>query len=80
MKRTIAVMFISAIAVTGCSRPAVKETVVERPIVVEKAATGSSAPSCTYASQSYSHGSVSCQDRSQYRCENGIWNRAANAC
>jgi len=80
MKRTIAVMFISAIAVTGCSRPAVKETVVERPIVVEKAATGSSAPSCTYASQSYSHGSVSCQDRSQYRCENGIWNRTANAC
>ncbi|HEU5179141.1 MAG TPA: hypothetical protein VFU24_16960 [Burkholderiales bacterium] len=80
MKRTIAVMFISAIAVTGCSRPVHKETVVERPVVVEKAATGSSAPSCTYASQSYSHGSVSCQDRSQFRCDNGIWNRTANAC
>ena len=80
MKRTIAVMFISAIAVTGCSRPVVKETVVEKPVVVDRAATGASAPSCTYASQSYSHGSVSCQDRNQFRCDNGIWNRTANAC
>jgi hypothetical protein len=80
MKRTIAVMFISALAVTGCSRPVVKETVVEKPIVVDRAATGASAPSCTYASQSYSHGSVSCQDRNQFRCDNGIWNRTANAC
>ena len=81
MKRTIAVMFISAIAVTGCSRPAVKETVVERPVVVDRAAaTGASAPACTYASQSYSHGSVSCQDRNQYRCDNGVWNRTYSAC
>jgi len=81
MKRTIAVMFISAIAVTGCSRPAVKETVVERPVVVDRAAaSGASAPACTYASQSYSHGSVSCQDRNQYRCDNGVWNRTYNAC
>jgi len=81
MKRTLAVMFISAIAVTGCSRPAVKETVVERPVVVDRAAaSGASAPACTYASQSYSHGSVSCQDRNQYRCDNGVWNRTYSAC
>jgi len=80
MTRTIAVIFISALAVTGCSRPVVKETVVEKPVVVDRAATGASAPSCTYASQSYSHGSVSCQDRNQFRCDNGIWNRTANAC
>jgi len=80
MKRTLAVMFISAVAVTGCSRPVVKETVVEKPVVVDRAATGGSAPACTYASQSYSHGSVSCQDRNQFRCDNGIWNRTANAC
>ena len=81
MKRTIAVIFISAIAVTGCSRPAVKETVVERPVVVDRAAaSGASAPACTYASQSYSHGSVSCQDRNQYRCDNGVWNRTYSAC
>jgi len=83
MKRTIALLFVSAVVVTGCSRPVVKETVVERPVVVEKApaaATGATAPACTYASQSYSHGSVSCQDRSQFRCDNGIWSRTANAC
>lgn len=81
MKRTIAVMFISALAVTGCSRPVVKETVVERPVVVDRAAaTGATAPNCTYASQAYSHGSVSCQDRNQYRCDNGVWNRTYNAC
>ena len=81
MKRTIALMFISAVVVTGCSRPVVKETVVERPVVVDRAAaTGASAPACTYASQAYSQGSVSCQDRYQYRCENGVWNRTANAC
>ena len=82
MKRTIAVMFISAIAVTGCSRPVVKETVVERPVVVEKsvAASGATAPACTYASQAYSHGAISCQDRNQYRCDNGVWNRTYSAC
>jgi hypothetical protein len=81
MKRTLAVMFLSAVAVAGCSRPAVKETVVERPVVVDRAAaTGATAPACTYASQSYSHGSVSCQDRNQYRCDNGVWNRTYNAC
>jgi len=81
MKRSIALMFIPALLLAGCSRPVVKETVVERPVVVERAAaTGASAPSCTYASQAYSHGSVSCQDRTQYRCDNGIWNRTFTAC
>jgi hypothetical protein len=50
-------------------------------VVLDKAAAGgSSAAACTYASQSYSHGAVSCQDRTQYRCDNGIWNRTMNAC
>jgi len=81
MKRTIALMFIPALLLAGCSRPVVKETVVERPVVVERAAaTGASAPNCTYASQAYSHGSMSCQDRTQFRCDNGIWNRTFTAC
>jgi hypothetical protein len=79
MKRTMALMFLSALLVAGCSRPVVKETVVERPVAAP-AATGSTVAACTYASQSYSHGSVSCQDRSQFRCDNGTWNRTANAC
>ena len=80
MKRTIALMFASAVVVTGCGSPAPKETVIERPVFVDKAAAGSTAMSCTYASQAYSQGAVSCQDRYQYRCENGIWNRTPNAC
>lgn len=80
MKRSIALIFLSTLVVAGCSRPVVKETVVERPVVVDKAAAGATAPACTYASQSYSHGAISCQDRNQYRCDNGVWNRTANAC
>jgi len=80
MKRTIALMFIPALLLAGCARP-VKETVIERPVVVAPAAaTGASAPNCTYASQAYGHGSVSCQDRTQFRCDNGIWNRTLTAC
>jgi hypothetical protein len=82
MKRTIALVSISAFVVAGCSRPVVKETIFERPVVVQPAtaASGATAPNCTYASQGYSHGSVSCQDRTQYRCDNGVWNRTYNAC
>jgi uncharacterized lipoprotein YajG len=81
-KLSIALMLLSAALLAGCSRPVVKETVVEKqPVVVERpAATGATVASCTYASQAYSHGSVSCQDRTQYRCDNGIWNRTLNAC
>ena len=79
--KTVALMFISAVILTGCSRPVVKETIVERPVILNQgAATGASTAACTYASQAYSHGSVSCQDRNQYRCENGVWNRTMNAC
>ena len=88
MKLSIALMFLSALLLASCSRPVVretKETVVEKPVVKETvverpAAAGATVASCTYASQAYSHGSVSCQDRSQYRCDNGIWNRTLNAC
>ena len=81
MKLSFALMSVAAVLLAGCSRPVVKETVVEKPVVVERpAAAGSTVPSCTYAGQPYSHGAISCQDRSQYRCDNGIWNRTLNAC
>jgi hypothetical protein len=81
-KLSIALMLLSAGLLAGCSRPVVRETVVEKPVVVERpaAAVGGTAPSCVYASQAYSHGSISCQDRTQYRCDNGIWNRTLTAC
>ncbi len=86
-KLSIALMVLSAALLAGCSRPVVKEkeTIVERPapaptVIERPAAAGATVASCTYASQSFSHGSVSCQDRTQYRCDNGIWNRTLNAC
>jgi len=80
MKLSFAFMCVAAALLAGCSRPVVRETVVERPVVVDRAAAGATTPSCTYASQAYSHGSVSCQDRTQFRCDNGIWNRTMTAC
>jgi hypothetical protein len=60
--------------------PAISERVVERG-PAPAAAAGSTAPAaCTWASQSYSSGGVSCQDHSEYRCNNGSWERTANAC
>ena len=86
MKLPIAFLLISLAVIAGCSRPVVRETVVERPVyvdrpvVVQPAAAGATAASCTFASQSYSHGSLSCQDRTAFRCDNGAWTRTLNAC
>jgi hypothetical protein len=85
MKLSIALMLVCAALLSACSRPVVRETVIERPVVKETiverpAAVGATAPNCVYASQAYSHGSISCQDRTQYRCDNGVWNRTFSAC
>ena len=82
MKLSLALMSIAALLVAGCTRPVVKETVVERPVYVDRpAAVGASAnPGCTYASQSFSHGALSCQDRTEFKCDNGTWRRTFTAC
>ena len=70
----------------GCSRPVVKETVVEKPVVVDRpvpAAAGSTAAplGCSYAGSAYSSGAMACQaDRFQYRCNNGNWERTLSSC
>ena len=79
MKASIALMLLLTAFLTACSRPIVRETIVERPVAAP-AAIGATAPSCTYASQSYSHGGVACQDRTQYRCNNGIWDKTQAYC
>jgi hypothetical protein len=81
MKLSFALMLISAVLLAGCSRPVIKETVVERPVVVERpAAAGATTASCVYASQGYSHGALACQDRTEFKCENGVWRRTFTAC
>jgi len=86
MKRSIALVFIAAAALAGCSRP-VKETVIERPVyvtppatVVTPAASGATSASCIYASQAYSHGAMSCQQGREFRCNNGAWDRTEVSC
>ena len=84
MKLSIALMLVLAASLTACSRPKVKETVVERPVIIERpvAATGATiAPgSCVFASQVYSQGAMACQDHAVHQCNNGVWTRTINAC
>ena len=85
MKRSIALICVVGVAaLAGCGSEPKQPTVVEKPVYIAvppAAAAGStSAPACVYASQAYSQGSISCQDRNQYRCDNGVWSRTTNAC
>ena len=84
MKRSIILAFVGVAALAGCGSEPKQPTVVEKPVYIavpQAAAAGStSAPACVYASQAYSQGSISCQDRNQYRCDNGVWSRTTNAC
>lgn len=93
MKATIALALISIMAFAGCTRvierpaaspsvvttPAISERVIEKP-GAPAAAAGSTAAACTWASQSYSHGGMSCQEHSQFRCNNGTWERTEASC
>jgi hypothetical protein len=96
MKTMIAAALVSGIALAGCTRvierpvptasgpsvvttPAISERIVERGSAA--AAGGTAAPAaCTWASQSYSSGGMSCQDHSQFRCNSGTWERTALSC
>ena len=83
MKLNIALLLVVA-AVSACTRPVIRETIVERPVPAAAPApivtAAAPLPAWTYASQAYSHGSVSCQDRNLYRCDNGVWMRTVTPC
>jgi hypothetical protein len=84
---TLAVPLFGALTLVACShketvveRPVVeKQTVIERPVAVP-AAGATVAPACSYGGAAYSEGSLSCQSGSQFRCNNGNWNRTLGSC
>jgi len=85
MKLAIPLMLVLAALLSACSRPVLRRTVVERPVVVDRpVAAGQSAPTprtCSYAAATYSHNAMACQaDRYQYRCNDGTWERTVSAC
>ena len=94
MKGTITLLLVSGAALTACTTrvierpvpsapsvvttPAISERIVERG---PAAAAGSTAPAtCTWASQAYSSGALSCQESTQFRCNNGSWERTGFGC
>ena len=90
MNRKIVLIVALPLAVlAGCGgKERVRETVVPGPVVTKEtvverpapAAAGASAPRCTHASQVYSEGAVSCQERREFRCSNGVWERTERPC
>ncbi len=92
MRAILALTLILSLGLAGCTRvierPAAPPSVVTTPAISERvverqgasAAAGSTTAACTLASQSYSHGALSCQQNAQFRCNNGAWEHTAQAC
>jgi hypothetical protein len=91
MKATIALL-TAAVAASACTRvierpvptatapsvvttPAISERVVER-----NAASGATSGNCMWNGQATSNGGLSCQQGTQYRCDNGTWTQTAVSC
>ena len=96
MKLSIVFLSVAAVFLAGCSRPVKETiierpvyltppaTVVTpappTPVVTPSASAGATSAGCAYASQNYSHGALSCQDRTEFKCDAGIWRRTFAAC
>ncbi len=95
MKRGAIFLSLSAAAmltVAGCGRtiiretvvekpttPAVKETVVEPPVVRETIVQQTPS-ACSVAGTTFSQGSASCQGGQEYRCNAGAWEWTGRYC
>ena len=82
MKASLVLILAASAAVVGCARspnPAVVSTpaVIERTQVQTPAAGATAAPSCTWASQTFSSGATSCQNHLTYKCNSGTWEQQA---
>jgi hypothetical protein len=96
MKLSIAFLSVAAVFLAGCSRPVketiIERPVYVTPpatvvtpappttVVTPSASAGATSAGCLYASQNYSHGAVSCQDRTEFKCDAGVWRRTFAAC
>ena len=83
MKASLVLILAASAAVVGCARspnPAVVSTpaVIERTQVQTQAAGSTAAPSCTWASQTFSSGATSCQNHLTYKCNSGTWEQQAS--
>lgn len=96
MKLSIVFLSVAAVFLAGCSRPVketiIERPVYLTPpatvvtpapsttVVTPSASAGATSAGCAYASQNYSHGALSCQDRTEFKCDAGIWRRTFAAC
>lgn len=96
MKLSIVFLSVAAVFLAGCSRPVketiIERPVYLTPpatvvtpapattVVTPSASAGATSAGCAYASQNYSHGALSCQDRSEFKCDAGVWRRTFAAC
>lgn len=96
MKLSIVFLSVAAVFLAGCSRPVketiIERPVYVTPpatvvtpapsttVVTPSASAGATSAGCAYASQNYSHGALSCQDRTEFKCDAGIWRRTFAAC
>lgn len=96
MKLSIVFLSVAAVFLAGCSRPVketiIERPVYLTPpatvvtpapattVVTPSASAGATSAGCAYASQNYSHGALSCQDRTEFKCDAGVWRRTFAAC
>jgi hypothetical protein len=69
MKVSLSLLSAAALLLAGCgSAP------------LDDSAGAGGTGGCTYASKAYGAGAVSCQDRTAFRCEGGVWNSTFKSC
>jgi len=69
MKALLPLLSAAALLLAGCGSAPVGDS-----------AGAGGTGGCTYASKAYGSGAVSCQDRTAFRCEGGVWNSTFKTC
>ncbi len=90
MKASIAVILGVSTLMVGCTHyvdrpvPVASQppSVISTPAIVERektssSASGATAGSCLWASQTFSSGAMSCQNHMTYKCNSGTWEQQA---